>query len=284
MLRLVFSALLTGTLLLIAGPTFAQTPACDKLKGDQKTLATELLNSQHPYDCCDDTIAACLKKKPTCTLAYRLAENICRRVMNKEDKSKITRGLAKRARTMISRGKAKIDLHGIPVAGDLKAPITLVEYACARCPYCGRVTPKLFKTVTKGRLKGKVRFYFKTFPIRSHEYSKETGFGFIAANKLGQFWEFLNYSYAHFDVFCIKKQAEWAAAVGMDPKQFEKIVGDPVTRELLVAIKKEGIVNKVDATPTFFINGRKYEGDINHEELVDVLEEEYDRLKKRQYR
>jgi hypothetical protein len=264
--------------------SFAQTPTCDKLKGTNKQLAGEILASQHPYDCCDDTIAKCLKKKPVCALAYRLAENVCRRVMNGEDKSKITRGISKRARTMLSKGKATIDLHDAPMAGDPKAPITLVEYACARCPYCGKITPKLHAAVTKGHLKEEVKLYFKTFPIRSHEYSKETGFGFIAAHKLGRFWEFLNYSYEHFDVFCIKKQAEWAAAAGMDPKKFEEIVADPVTRNLLVSSKKEGIVNKVDATPTFFINGRKYEGDINFDELVDVLEEEHDRLTKKKYR
>jgi len=36
--------------------------------------------------------------------------------------------------------------------------------------------------------------------------------------------------------------------------------------------------NQVDATPTFFINGRRYAGDIELEEMVDVLLEEAERL------
>jgi protein-disulfide isomerase len=272
---------ITAVLLLLAMTRLAaaQTPTCDKLSKEQKAVAVALLSSEHLYDCCDDTVSACLKKKPVCALAYRLAENICRQVAEGQDKQKISRSLSRRARSMMPQKKAEIDLTGVPMAGEAGAPITLVEYACARCPYCSKITPTLYDAITKGKLKGKVKLYFKPFPIRGHEYSKETGLGFVAATKLGKFWEFLLYSYEHFDDFCVLKQSDWAEHVGMDRTAFDAAVADPVTRTLLVDSKKEGIVNKVDATPTFFLNGRKYVGDINLKELVDVLEEEYDRVK-----
>ena len=278
-MRRVFPVFCIAAALLVALRAEAQTPTCDALSGDKKALAMSLLNSEHPYDCCDDTIANCLKKKPACALAVRLAENICRRVQNNQDRATVSRGLAKRARSMISVKKAAIDLSNAPMLGDPAAPVTLVMYACARCPFCGKMTTKLTKTVTEGALKGKVKLYFRVFPIRSHEYSKETGLGFMAAQKLGKFWEFVTYSYEHFDSFCIAKQGDWAEAVGMDPAEFQKIVADPITRQLLVESKKEGIVNKVDATPTFFIDGVKYVGDNTHDELVDVAEEVFERKK-----
>ncbi len=280
------SLILTSGLLtlLFAHGAQAQTPICDKLSGKQKTLAKEILGSQHPYDCCDDIIANCLEQKPICALAHRLAENVCRRVSEKQDKATIIRGLSRRARSMMPGNKAKIELKGVPVVGGKQAPVTVVEYACARCPYCSKITPKLYDAVAKGPLKGKVKLYFKPFPIRGHEFSKETGLGFIAANKLGCFWDFLIYTYKHFDSFCIHKQSDWAEAVGMDRAEFEQAISDPNTRELLVDSKKEGIVNKVDATPTFFINGRKYVGDINYKELVDVLEEEHENVQGIQHR
>ena len=43
-------------------------------------------------------------------------------------------------------------------------------------------------------------------------------------------------------------------------------------------MKKEGIVNDVQATPTFFVNGRKYLAELTAEEVVDVLEEEFDKI------
>ena len=52
----------------------------------------------------------------------------------------------------------------------------------------------------------------------------------------------------------------------------------------LIEIKKEVIVRGVDATPTFFISGRKYQGELTREELVDVLEEEFNRISGIRYR
>ena len=100
----------------------------------------------------------------------------------------------------------------------------------------------------------------------------------VAANRLGSFWEFLLYSYERFDAFCVKKLPEWAGAVGLDLEKYQALAVDKGVRDQLVASKKEGIVNRVDATPTFFINGRKYAGELNYDELVDVLEEEFDRV------
>jgi protein-disulfide isomerase len=278
-----------GTLYLLvwvcATQARAQTPSCDALEGDQATLAAELLASQHPYDCCDDTLANCLKEKPVCALAYRLAENICKRVAAKQDKEKITRGLSRRARFALSEGnKAEIDLAGAPMVGDSDAPVALVEYACARCPFCSKITPRLHKAIADGALKGKVKLYFKTFPIRSHEHSKEAGLAFMAAAEMGRFWEFALYSYERFDKFCVKKQPDWAKAAGLDQEAFVQLMADPGIRAKLVASKKEGILNKVDATPTFFLNGRKYTGDLTAEEVIDVVEETLDRIQGIEYR
>jgi protein-disulfide isomerase len=271
-------------LVLFPAVAYAQTPTCDKLEGEQKQLARELLSTQHPYDCCDGTIIECLQEKPVCALAYRLAENICLRVADKQDRDKITRGLSRRARSMMAGKKSKIDLEGLSSVGKGGAPVTLVEYACARCPFCAKITPKLHEAVIEGVLKGKVKMYFKVFPIRGHSHSKETGLGFMAAVEMGRFWEFLMHSYENFDRFCIKRQFNWAEAAGMDKETFKQLVADPGVRDRVVASKKEGIVNKVEATPTFFINGRKFFGDMNFEEMIDILEEEYDRVKGIEYR
>ena len=40
----------------------------------------------------------------------------------------------------------------------------------------------------------------------------------------------------------------------------------------------------MDATPAFFINGRRFAGDLGIGELIDVLEEEYERVSGREYR
>jgi protein-disulfide isomerase len=277
---------MAGLLLALLAPSaYAGTPACEEVPDERKAFAAKLLASQRPYECCDDTIASCLEKTPTCSLAFRLSENICRRVTGGQSRDRIVAALSRRALNVSARGKkSEISLMGLSVAGDARAPITLVEYACPRCPYCAKMTPEIHDAVVKGPLEGKVKLFLKTFPLRSHSGAKESGLAFVAAQKLGHFWEFVLYFYQRSEFFSVLGQVDWAEAVGMDRGAFRRAMDDPASRRWLVETKKEGIVNNVEATPTFFVNGRKYQAELIPEELIDVLEEEFDRIKGIQYR
>ena len=69
----------------------------------------------------------------------------------------------------------------------------------------------------------------------------------------------------------------WALETGLDEQRFDKDYADPATREALVASKKEGILNKVTATPTLFINGRKIKTSMDIKTLADLVEEQAER-------
>jgi protein-disulfide isomerase len=255
-------------------PAGAQTPICDELTSGQRQLADKILDSEYLYDCCDDTISACLAEQPPCDLARRLADNVCRRVAAGQDETGIRRALSRRARSMVGGGApAEIDLEAAYVTGPDDAPVTVVIYACARCPYCSKLIPELFDTIENGPLHDRVRLAYRVFPIRGHEGSTPAGLAFVAAGEMGAFWPFMLHAYGRFDDWFEDAQPEWASAVGLDRADFEARMTDPATREALVASKKEGLVNGVEATPTFFINGRRWVGDLEPVELVDALEE-----------
>ncbi len=264
---------------LFAATAAPQTPTCDALTGRDRTRAERLLATEHLYDCCDGTVAECLAARPPCSLARRLAEGICRRVAAGQDDARIRRSLSRRARSVMGGGAPpEVDVTAAPTAGEAAAPVTIVVYACARCPYCSRLVPALFEAVTSGALKGQARLVFRTFPIRGHEGSTEAGLAFVAAHRLGRFWPFALYAYRHFDEFSPEVQVEWAAAVGIDKAAFAAQLADPATREDLVASKKEGLVNGVEETPTLFLNGRRWVGDLDAVEILDAVGEETERL------
>ena len=259
----------------LATPSVGWTPACDALTSAQKRLAERLLASEYVYDCCDETIARCLTARPTCALAVRLADNVCRRVAQGQDEARIRRALSRRARSMVGSGThAEVDLSSAPTFGSPDAAVTVVIYACARCPYCSRLVPALHRAVTAEPLQGEARLVFRAFPIRGHQDSTEAGLAFVAAAEMGRFWEFLLYAYGHFETFSVGVQPDWATAVGLDPVAFSARLTDPATREALVASKKEGLVNGVEETPTLFINGRQWVGDLEIEEVINAIEEE----------
>lgn len=276
-LGLLTLACLGGLRPVYAGP-------CDTLSNDGKKLTKKLFQVIRPYDCCDETLEQCLKQKKVCRLAQRLRDDICRRVAKGHDENSIKTIIEQRARSMMPMGKkATFDLSLTPAAGEVKAPVSVVAYACTRCPLCAREIPDLHRLVTSDVLKGKVKLYLRPYPIKSHSGAVEGGEAFITAARLKQFWPFVIKVFTEFDNFSVERLPDWAASVGMNKEDFRRESTASQTRNLLVESKKEGLRNGVNATPTLFINGRKYTGPLEPDYLIDILEEEVDHMTGKKY-
>lgn len=265
--------------LLASGAARGQTPGCDKLSEKDRAVAKAAMERAHLYDCCDDTIARCLAASPRCPLATRLAEDVCRRAGQGEDAKAIEKALGKRAQSMVPLGApAKSELDEATRAGDAAAKVVVVVYACSRCPFCKELIPALHREVVSGALKGKVRLYLRPFPLKSHEHSTEADLAALAAARLGRFWPYLLMLYERFDKLDPKLLGDWAVEAGMDRAAFDKAYADPALRDALAESKKEGLRNKVAATPAVFVDGRPYLYDLQLAPLVDVLQEAAEKL------
>jgi protein-disulfide isomerase len=180
---------------------------------------------------------------------------------------------------MMPTGKTyAIDTKATPAAGASEAKVTLTVYLCPRCPFCAKLVPGLLDSVLKGKLAGKVKFVARPFPVRSHPGSTEAGLGLMAANELGKFWEFLMELYRNFDQFDAAHVDDIGVKVGLERAKFLETQKSPKVRNQLVEAKKEGVRNGIESTPTFYINGRKYVGEMTLETLEDVLLEEHERV------
>jgi len=251
---------------------------CASLPNESKTVARKVLAELHPYDGCDQTFEKCLARKPLHPIVVRVASDVCRQIKAGKSKGDIERALARRAQSALPMGKPATFVHEDGArAGEPISPVVVTVYACARCPFCKVMVPALHEAVTNGPLKGKARLYFRPFPLKDHAGSLEGGLAMVSAEKLGAMWPYILQVYKNYDAFCPKLLPEWAATLGLDRAAFEKHYADPATREALVASKQEGIRNKVTATPTIFINGRKYVYDLTVDAVVDLLLEESER-------
>lgn len=269
---------------LLVLPQLAWAGACEKLTPQQRKTANEILDAQHAYDCCDGTLSKCLKRKPLCRLVKRLSEDICRRVAGGQSRLDIERELVRRATSMMPTTKPRsLDTKALTPVGTPEAKVTAVLYVCPRCPFCSTLVPALVESAKNGKLKGKAELYVRLFPLRSHEGSTEAGIALMAAQKFGKFWEYLLRLYADFSQFDPAHLDDVAVAVGMEREAFLEATKDPATRQALVDAKKDGVRNQIESTPTLFINGRLYGGDLSVAAVEDVLEEEYDRVSGQKY-
>ncbi len=258
---------------------------CERLSKEEKARAEKLLSEIKLYDCCDDTVSNCLKKEKVCRLAERIKEEICLLIREKLKDENIRAEISNRAKSMTPQlKKPEIELDDSFMAGDKEAKVTVVSYICARCPFCAIITPKLHKEITEGRLKGKAKLYIRPFPLKSHEHSVEGGIAMIAAAKMGKFYDYLIKMQEDFMNFSLPRLNVYAAEADIDIKKFEEVSKDPGIKKYLEKSKKEGLKNGVEATPTFFINGKKYYSNYHIDLLTDAILEEYERISGETYK
>jgi protein-disulfide isomerase len=151
--------------------------------------------------------------------------------------------------------------------GPADAPVTLVEYGDYQCPHCGRAYPRV-KAVQK-RLGKRLRFVFRNFPLaESHPEAMHAAEAAesVAANSGDEaFWKMHDLLYEHqqddLDALDDAHLARYAAEAGADAEQVERDLAGEAYEERVRTDFMSGVRSGVNGTPTFFINGVRYDGD-----------------------
>jgi protein-disulfide isomerase len=159
--------------------------------------------------------------------------------------------------------------------GSPDAKCTIIEYASMTCSHCAAfhrdTWPKLKSTYVDT---GKVHFTLREFPL-----DPLAAAGFMLARCAGD-----DKYYAMIDLL-FDKQNDWAfvkkpvdalAALtkqaGFTQKSFEECLKNQEIRAGVEAVRsRAGTILGVDATPTFFINGKKYDGEMTFEAMDKII-------------
>lgn len=158
-------------------------------------------------------------------------------------------------------------------AGPADAPLTLVEYGDYQCPYCGAAYPvvkRLQKTLGK-----KLRFVFRHFPLtEAHPYALITAEAAEAAALQDKFWEMHDLLFEQQSFLKPEIIPLWAKKIGLNLEQFENDIKRGVVAKRIREDRQSGIRSGVNGTPTFFINGIRYDGSPDYASLLSALESE----------
>lgn len=152
------------------------------------------------------------------------------------------------------------------------APVTLVEYGDYECPYCARAHP-IVKLIQR-RVGQRLRFVFRNFPLTEiHPQAEAAAEAAEAAAARGKFWVMHDMIYEHQnDGLSPRDLGQYAAAVGLDAMA---VMQDVAAHTYLPRIREDfmgGVRSGVNGTPTFFINGVRYDGDwTDVDELVEAI-------------
>jgi protein-disulfide isomerase len=159
------------------------------------------------------------------------------------------------------------------VKGPEDAPVTLVEYGDYECPYCG-MAYQVVKSAQR-ELGKQLRFVFRNFPLaEAHPHARNAAQAAEAAAAQGKFWEMHDALFEHQEALEAEDIIGYAKSLGLDMVQFGKDLENPTYAKRVRDDFRSGVKSGVNGTPTFFINGSRYEGSwANEKAFIDALQE-----------
>jgi protein-disulfide isomerase len=165
-----------------------------------------------------------------------------------------------------------VDTKDAPLRGDAHAPITIVEFSDFQCPHCKHLQPVLEKLLEEYH--GQIKLYFKNYPIvRAHPDAALAAAAALAAGKQNKFWPFHDRLFGGDQEHEAMPDLEKIAKdLKLDMKKWK--IDIEVTKDQVARDHADGEKIDVQSTPTMIINGRKYSGPTQYDEVKDWIEEE----------
>ena len=154
----------------------------------------------------------------------------------------------------------KTDDH---VMGSRNARVTLVQYGDYQCPYCARAY--LVLQVVLSELGDDLRYVFRHYPlveVHAHALTAAEAAESVAAHADDTaFWQMHAMLFENQDALDIDDVLGYADAAGAP---LDKVASDLSTGAMRPRVEhdiRRGTGDGVRSTPTFFINGRRFDGD-----------------------
>lgn len=158
------------------------------------------------------------------------------------------------------------------IRGPATALVSLVEYGDYECPYCGQTSPVVEEL--QRVLGDRLRFVFRHFPLTQvHPHALGAAEAAEAAGAQDMFWEMHATLFTHQHALDGAHLIGYAIALGLDPTSFRDALDRRSYEQRVREDFLSGVRSGVNGTPTFFIDGVRYDGPPEFDSLLVVLAE-----------
>jgi NhaA family Na+:H+ antiporter len=160
------------------------------------------------------------------------------------------------------------------VSGSRSAPISLVEYGDFECPYCRAAEPIV--AALRAAFGDHLSFTFRHFPMREvHPHGQHAAELAEAAGSQGLFWEMHDTLFANQNALDDSSLLRYAAGLGLDTDPVERELADRVHSQRVEDDRSSGLASGVKGTPTFYIDGLRYEGSVGLRQMLAAIRERH---------
>ena len=154
--------------------------------------------------------------------------------------------------------------------GSWNASVTLVEYGDYECPYCAEAEP-IVKHLQEA-LGGKLLFVYRNFPlVEDHPQAQLAAEAAEAAGAQGLFWDMHDMLFANQGQLDAARAKGLARTLELDQLAFEHALREHKHADRIERDVQGGEESHVEGTPTFYINGRRYDGPVEYAAMLKAL-------------
>lgn len=147
-----------------------------------------------------------------------------------------------------------------PTRGDADAKIVVVQFGDFQCPFSGKEFPVIRPYMESMR---GVKFVYRDFPLVDiHPDAVLAAEASHCAQDQGKYWAYHDQLFLNQSDLSQAALDRHAKTVGLDEGVFKACLTNGKHRALVLKDIQDGIALGVKGTPTFFINGVKFEGAI----------------------
>jgi len=156
------------------------------------------------------------------------------------------------------------------ISGSADGSIRLLEYGDYECPFCAEAQP-IVKEIQR-RLGDDLLFAFRHFPLTNiHPHSEHAAEAAEAAGAQGNFWGMHHILFENQRALDDEDLAVYATELGLDQTRVIREVTVGVYAPRVREDFKGGMRGGVNGTPTFFINGERYDRARDLKHLLNAL-------------
>lgn len=156
------------------------------------------------------------------------------------------------------------------IQGNINAPLVLVEYGDFECSYCGQAYPIIKKL--QQEIGDDLALVFRSFPLsQAHPHAAHAAQAAEIADSQGKFWEYHDVLYEHQRSLDDASLVHRATDLGMDGAAFKSSLQKGEFKQKVQDSFMSGVDSGVNGTPSFFINGSRYDGDWQYEPFLEYL-------------
>jgi protein-disulfide isomerase len=246
----------------------------DALTDDGRAAVARFLDEEFCHCGCPHTVSSCLREHAECAHAKRMGWVAARLVAGGVPGADLRRTVTEYYASFENAKRSRLQLDGFgPPLGDEKAPIAIVEYSDFTCPYCQLLRTQLEKWVEARP--GRVKLYYKPFPIPSHEHAMEAAQAGEWAREQGRFWPMHDTLFSNPGALSPDELAGYARELGLDGDDLLAALAEdrygPKIRAAMLEARGAGLAG----TPTLWFQGRRMTiADFSDEMLEHTLQDE----------